>query len=485
MAKQTMGEFLCTLRKANGYTQQEVADLLNVSNRTLSSWETDRTTPDILLLPAIADLYGVTADDLLRGERRQDDADGRISEKSRMALRKRTLGKFVPRVYLLLGASVLWTLIFGVVALLLATNYYPLWLVITLGILAFGGVAAAFAAVLYLAHNVFLTEGMAEGIKEQGEQKPQTDAAFILNVKHRIAQYLIFASLPLFFISGLFGLLVALQQPYYTIALIVLFTVTGLAMLCGGLIYNSVSVGKCGIEKYTAANRKNRALAAKIYGFGAIPVAVMLVLYIVLSFALPTVVTDTRAVYTSADSAEDMKAQLQTITLDENSYLVTQYGHEAGSFTLDFNTENQVMKGLILDLQTEFYDLGYGFYGTYNKYSDWTIYMLKAENLPTEADYGKNGMINTTNYFKFINQGYRIYSFDGVQAVNVAYYASEIYGALHVAHDKSAGEYRFELVSQRDMQGVYLGTLLSVTGATVLCCTILFAVRRTKYNYST
>ena len=41
MAKQTIGEFLATLRKANGYTQQEIADRLGISNRTLSGWECD------------------------------------------------------------------------------------------------------------------------------------------------------------------------------------------------------------------------------------------------------------------------------------------------------------------------------------------------------------------------------------------------------------------------------------------------------------
>ena len=70
MAKQSVGAFLAALRKAHGYTQQEVADRLSVSNRTVSSWECDSALPDILLLPALAELYGVTADEILAGERR-------------------------------------------------------------------------------------------------------------------------------------------------------------------------------------------------------------------------------------------------------------------------------------------------------------------------------------------------------------------------------------------------------------------------------
>ena len=44
--KQSLGEFLATLRRANGYTQQEVADKLGVSNRTLSAWARGASMPD-------------------------------------------------------------------------------------------------------------------------------------------------------------------------------------------------------------------------------------------------------------------------------------------------------------------------------------------------------------------------------------------------------------------------------------------------------
>lgn len=69
MARTTMGEFLAILRKSKGMTQQDAADRLGVSNKTVSSWETGASSPDISLLPAIAELYGVTCDELLRGER--------------------------------------------------------------------------------------------------------------------------------------------------------------------------------------------------------------------------------------------------------------------------------------------------------------------------------------------------------------------------------------------------------------------------------
>ena len=64
-----MGEFLAALRKTKGYTQQEIAERLGVSNKTVSSWETGASAPDISMLPVLAELYEVTCDEIIRGKR--------------------------------------------------------------------------------------------------------------------------------------------------------------------------------------------------------------------------------------------------------------------------------------------------------------------------------------------------------------------------------------------------------------------------------
>ena len=69
MERKTIGSFMSALRKSYGFTQQEVADKLNVSNKTVSKWERDESSPDIGLIPVIAELYGVTCDEILLGER--------------------------------------------------------------------------------------------------------------------------------------------------------------------------------------------------------------------------------------------------------------------------------------------------------------------------------------------------------------------------------------------------------------------------------
>lgn len=71
MEAKTIGSFIAVLRKANGLTQKQLAEKLCVSDKTVSRWERDETTPDLSLIPVIAEIFGVTSDELLRGKRRQ------------------------------------------------------------------------------------------------------------------------------------------------------------------------------------------------------------------------------------------------------------------------------------------------------------------------------------------------------------------------------------------------------------------------------
>ena len=65
----TFGERLKKYRQEKRLTQQELADLLGVSNKTISRWESDGGYPDVAMLVPLARALGVTADDLLDGER--------------------------------------------------------------------------------------------------------------------------------------------------------------------------------------------------------------------------------------------------------------------------------------------------------------------------------------------------------------------------------------------------------------------------------
>ncbi len=56
---------LVAYRKNAGYTQQEIADKLNYSDKAVSKWERGEGVPDVSVLKELADIYGVTVNDFL------------------------------------------------------------------------------------------------------------------------------------------------------------------------------------------------------------------------------------------------------------------------------------------------------------------------------------------------------------------------------------------------------------------------------------
>ena len=64
-----IGNFLKKLRKEKGITQEQLAEILNVSGRTVSRWETGNNMPDISILVDIADYYDISIPEIISGER--------------------------------------------------------------------------------------------------------------------------------------------------------------------------------------------------------------------------------------------------------------------------------------------------------------------------------------------------------------------------------------------------------------------------------
>lgn len=61
----TLNERLKQMRKANDYTQEQLAEYLGISSQAVSRWETGATSPDISTLPQLAELFQVSVDELL------------------------------------------------------------------------------------------------------------------------------------------------------------------------------------------------------------------------------------------------------------------------------------------------------------------------------------------------------------------------------------------------------------------------------------
>ena len=64
----SIGDSIARFRKEKGWTQAELGEKLGVSNQAVSKWESGMTMPDVMLLPSLADLFGIYIDELFSRE---------------------------------------------------------------------------------------------------------------------------------------------------------------------------------------------------------------------------------------------------------------------------------------------------------------------------------------------------------------------------------------------------------------------------------
>ena len=70
----TLGQNIARLRTQKNLSQGDLADALEVSRQSVSKWETDASIPELDKLLRLAELFGVTLDELVKGESAQPEA---------------------------------------------------------------------------------------------------------------------------------------------------------------------------------------------------------------------------------------------------------------------------------------------------------------------------------------------------------------------------------------------------------------------------
>lgn len=65
MSNKTTGEIISSIRREKGFTQKELAEQLNVTDKAVSKWERDIALPDINTLPKLADILNITIEELI------------------------------------------------------------------------------------------------------------------------------------------------------------------------------------------------------------------------------------------------------------------------------------------------------------------------------------------------------------------------------------------------------------------------------------
>ena len=82
MDNRKVGELIYHLRKEKRLTQKQLADQMNISDRTISKWERGYGCPDVTLLPSLSTLLGVNIENILDGELSSNEFVGGNMKKS-------------------------------------------------------------------------------------------------------------------------------------------------------------------------------------------------------------------------------------------------------------------------------------------------------------------------------------------------------------------------------------------------------------------
>ena len=80
------GQFIKAMRKEKNFTQREVAERLNISEKTVSKWETGNGLPEVSLMLPLCELLEISVNELLSGERLNDSRYFEKAEQNIMSL---------------------------------------------------------------------------------------------------------------------------------------------------------------------------------------------------------------------------------------------------------------------------------------------------------------------------------------------------------------------------------------------------------------
>lgn len=106
-----IGKFIANMRKNNNMTQKQLAAMLNISEKTISKWETGNGLPDTSLMLPLCEILGITVNDLLSGEKiKKEEYNKKVSENIMNLLKEREENKkklIISFITVMIGVMVL------------------------------------------------------------------------------------------------------------------------------------------------------------------------------------------------------------------------------------------------------------------------------------------------------------------------------------------------------------------------------------------
>ncbi len=231
MQQKNIGAFVSVLRKANGMTQKELALRLNVTDKSVSRWECGDGLPDLALIPVIAEVFGITCDELLAGERNNTTAEQPSTtnsttptraKKQRARLVSDIKNKFINQTLIAYGFLAL-----AFVTAIICNNVF---LRASLG----GFLGLIFAVVAVLCELVFWNNAM-HSLTIDDEETENTD---VTNAKQILfSKYIMFYRIAFATIASLLPLIFFAQNSNWGIDLIDYFLIAAIFIAVSGIIF--------------------------------------------------------------------------------------------------------------------------------------------------------------------------------------------------------------------------------------------------------
>ena len=121
-------ENLKTIRKAKGYTQEELAIKVNVVRQTVSKWEKGLSVPDSDVLSHIAEVLEVSVSELLGADIKQEDSKNEVAEQlakisEQLAIKNRRSKKIWRIIGIILLAIIIVNIIWVTVGMISFNSY--------------------------------------------------------------------------------------------------------------------------------------------------------------------------------------------------------------------------------------------------------------------------------------------------------------------------------------------------------------------------
>lgn len=125
MKNQTLGTMISLFRKENGMTQLQLAEKMGVTDKAVSKWERDLSKPDVSSLPKLAEILGVSVDQLMQ-----------VNLKNQMTIQRKGINDMILLIFKALSLAM--GIVVMVLSILRAINLYSGFFMLGLGLTCVG-----------------------------------------------------------------------------------------------------------------------------------------------------------------------------------------------------------------------------------------------------------------------------------------------------------------------------------------------------------